>query len=679
MEKEIENEHDNLYEAKLLIVGESGAGKTTLAKKIKNSRYQLQEYEAFTEGIDVIQWSFPLDEDNLQEFKVNIWDFGGQEIYHATHQFFLTKRSLYILVADTRKVDTDFYYWLNIVDLLSDNSPLLIIKNEKQDRKREINETALRGQFNNFKKTLATNLATNRGLSSIIKEIKYHIQNLPHIGHILPKTWVQVRQNLEQDNRNYISLQDYLDICETNGFTKLKDKLQLSGYLHDLGVCLHFQDEEDSILYKTVILKPEWGTSAVYTVLDNEQVINNQGCFTRNDLEDIWKEEKYSLMRGELLELMKKFQLCYEIPECKDTFIAPQLLSDNQPEYRWNKSNNLILCYAYPDFMPKGIISRFIVVMHEYIEQQKYVWKTGVILNKDNTRAEVIEYHSKREIRIRVVGNNKRNFLTIISHEIDKINDSYKRLKYQKLIPCNCETCKNSQNPFSYDFNKLLERAANNKLTIECGNSPYHQVQVLSLIDHAIDIKQLVPKEQQDKNKSINVDGGIQQLVLLLAERGDISGELSELIRNIKIDRGNYNENINRDYIDNSRTQDISNSTIDNSGAGAFSMGDISGTVANNINELPNFDDSNKNSLKQLLSQIADTVSKEDLSEEDKQDCMEQIAIITEALQDNQNRRLKIKAKGAMEIIQDIAAALPPSAAMVTFCYQLPDLIAKIF
>ena len=27
-----------------------------------------------------------------------VWDFGGQQIYHATHQFFLTKSSLYVLV-----------------------------------------------------------------------------------------------------------------------------------------------------------------------------------------------------------------------------------------------------------------------------------------------------------------------------------------------------------------------------------------------------------------------------------------------------------------------------------------------------------------------------------------------------------------------------------------------------
>lgn len=122
---------DYLCEAKLLIVGEGGAGKTTLVKKIEDQNYQLREEDS-TKGIEVIQWRFLME--NGREFRVNIWDFGGQEIYHATHQFFLTKRSLYLLVVDTRKEDTDFDYWLNVVELLSDNSPLLIIKNEKQNR-----------------------------------------------------------------------------------------------------------------------------------------------------------------------------------------------------------------------------------------------------------------------------------------------------------------------------------------------------------------------------------------------------------------------------------------------------------------------------------------------------------------------------------------------------------------
>ncbi len=528
---------DYIYEAKLLIVGEAGAGKTTLAKKIKNPEYVLQKDEATTKGIDLLKWKFTLD--NGKEFTVNIWDFGGQEIYHATHQFFLTKRSLYTLVADTRKEDTDFYYWLNIVELLSDKSPLLIIKNERQDRQREIDERALRGQFTNLKEILATNLQTNRGLVEIITNIQHYIQNLPHIGQVLPKTWVKVRESLENDPRNYISFEEYLDICEVNGFTQLKDKLQLSGYLHDLGVCLHFQDEEDSLLYRTVILKPEWVTDAVYKVLDNQQVINQEGHFTRNDLKEIWHEEKYASRRGELLELMKKFQLCYEIPSSKDTFIAPQLLSDNQPEYDWDESNNLILRYSYLDFMPQGIITRFIVVMHQYIDRQQYVWKSGVILNKDNTKAEVIEYYGKREIKIRIAGKYKRELLTNVTYELDKIHDSYNRLNYQKLIPCNCPACKNSQNPYAYELNKLLERIANNKLIIECGNPPYHEVQVLSLIDHAIDIKQLISKQlisqnKQDTNKLVHFQGDIQQLGFQLLEKGGTLGDSSQ-IQSIKL------------------------------------------------------------------------------------------------------------------------------------------------
>nr|WP_322684603.1 COR domain-containing protein [Nostoc sp. DedQUE07]MDZ8130545.1 COR domain-containing protein [Nostoc sp. DedQUE07] len=481
---------DYLYEAKLLIVGEGGAGKTTLAKKIKDQNYQLREEDS-TKGIEVILWGFPME--NGREFQVNIWDFGGQEIYHATHQFFLTKRSLYTLVADTRKEDTDFYYWLNVVELLSDNSPLLIIKNEKQNRYREINELQLRGQFTNLKETLATNLATNRDLEQVLDKIKHYIKNLPHIGSPLPKTWVKVREALESDARNYISLDDYLKICQQNGFTQRNDKLQLSGYLHDLGVCLHFQ--EDALLNKTVILKPKWGTDAVYKVLDNEKVIRNLGSFTRSDLANIWYEDEYTTMHDELLRLMINFNLCYEIPRSQGKYIAPQLLSANQLSYNWDKTNNLILRYTY-EFMPKGIISQFIVAIHELINEQQCVWKSGVVLSKDQTKAEVIEYYGKREIKIRVSGRHKRDFMTIVTHELDKIHDSYKRLKYNKLIPCNCVTCKDSQEPHFYSFEILRQFVADKQQGIQCQKS-YQMVDVLGLIDDVMDRRELLKAEQQ--------------------------------------------------------------------------------------------------------------------------------------------------------------------------------------
>lgn len=489
---------DYLYEAKLVIVGEGGAGKTTLAKKIEDSNYQLQE-EDTTKGIEVIQWHFPFEKG---QFRVNIWDFGGQEIYHATHQFFLTKRSLYALVADTRREDTDFYYWLNVVELLSDNSPLLIVKNEKQDRYREINDRQLRGQFTNLKEILATNLATNRGLLDVLREIKHFVMSLPHIGAQLPKTWVRVREALERDSRNHITLDEYLNICQQNGFTQLQDKLQLSGYLHDLGVCLHFQN--DSLLKKTVILKPKWGTDAVYKVLDNERVIRSLGKFTQSDLANIWCEDEYFTMQDELLRLMINFKLCYEISVSQGTYIAPQLLSANQPRYDWDTSNNLILRYTY-EFMPKGILTQFIVVMHQLIDEQRYVWKSGVILSKDQTKAEVIENYGKREIKIRVTGSHKRDLMTIVTHELDKIHATYKRLKFNKLIPCNCSVCKNQLEPHFYKFESLKKRIVNKQDTVECDIS-YERIDVLTLVDDVIGREKFIAQAQRKEENQRNID-----------------------------------------------------------------------------------------------------------------------------------------------------------------------------
>ena len=547
-----------IYEAKLLIVGEGGAGKTTLAKKIENPAYklQLQPAEKSTEGIDVIKWQFEMD--NGEPFYVNIWDFGGQEIYHATHQFFLTKRSLYVLVCDTRKEDTDFYYWLNVVELLSDNSPLLIIKNEKQDREREIPERQLRGQFTNLKETLATNLATNRGLSNIDKKIKHYLMNLDHIGEKLPKTWVKVREALEQDLANHIRLSDYLVICRQNGFTERKNALQLSSYLHDLGVILHFQDDQTSLLYRTVILKPEWGTTAVYRVLDNKKVIANLGRFTQDDLSEIWHEPDYGNMLGELLELMLKFQLCYHIPAQK-LYIAPQLLTPNQPDYEWDARNNLILRYTASEFMPKGIITRFIVAMHHLIFEQKYVWREGVILAKDKTRAEVIEYYGKRELRIRISGQYRRDLMIVVTNELDKLFDSFHRLKYSKLIPCNCPACKGSQEPHFYDYEKLREFASYGRDDERCDNRPYHTVSVRSLIDdfplQVDEGKRQITHREGDKVLVVNM--GDNNYGDTITQIGDFSGSNINLKSKLEKVSQTINNNAKTDQATKTQLTDL--------------------------------------------------------------------------------------------------------------------------
>lgn len=437
-----------LYEAKLLIIGEGGVGKTSLAKKLMNEAANLPKEEDTTKGIDIQKYFFQTKEG--KDFRINIWDFGGQEIYHATHQFFLTKRSLYVLVDDTRKDDkkvndASFNYWLETVELFGGNSPILIVQNEKGDRSKDIDLKNIQSKFSNVKDKYATNLLTCAGLPETKAALEFFIQQLPHIGQKLPKQWVKIRNKLEELGRggtSYLSLKEYFEICEDHEIPEEDRALVLSQYLHDLGAFLHFQ--EDDLLKKVVILQNEWATDAVYRVLDCEAVKKAKGRFTRADLKTIWGDEdcieKYKHMHGELLALMKNFELCYELESDKNTYLAPQLFPEIQPDYDWNSKDNLILRYTY-GFMPKGLLSRFIVRMHHYVKDLKTAWKNGVVLQKEQTQAEIVSVYAQQEIRIRVRGKENKAFLDIIIEEFEQLHNQYEGIKVDKLIPCICTTC----------------------------------------------------------------------------------------------------------------------------------------------------------------------------------------------------------------------------------------------
>ena len=72
-------------EAKMILVGQGDVGKTCLAKRLIYNQFTEDKT---TEGIDILKWPISAPTDEKEEIKLNVWDFGGQDIYHATHQFF---------------------------------------------------------------------------------------------------------------------------------------------------------------------------------------------------------------------------------------------------------------------------------------------------------------------------------------------------------------------------------------------------------------------------------------------------------------------------------------------------------------------------------------------------------------------------------------------------------------
>jgi Leucine-rich repeat (LRR) protein/GTPase SAR1 family protein len=506
---------DYLYAAKMLIVGEGEAGKTTLAHKIADPDCPLPHIDDRTRGITIHPHTFitrAKDSSENREFQLNVWDFGGQEMYHATHRFFLSRRSLYVLVADNRKDNTDFNYWLNIIELFAGKSPIIILLNEKDDLQRNINQSEMRSRYpESIKEVVKLNFKTAeetdqnkrqtrlKKIHELINQIEHHAAHLPHIGEPVPAHWVDVKQAVENDERNHIYRQQFDQICHQLEITADQDIDTLLGYFHDLGIVLNFADS--SFLKDRVILKPAWVTNAIYRLFDNDEIKAKVGRFTRTDCIELWQEKQYQYMHDVLIELMKNFHLVYQITNTEN-LVAPQMLPDNTPDYNWEESNNSLMQFRYDFFMPKGILWQFIVNLYRYIENHDWVWRNGVILKRENSRAEIIENLFERRIYIRLSGKSIAELRAIITDELDTISKSYHSLKYEKMVPCKCSVCQLESEPHFFKYSVLKKRQESGKRnTIECEISE-EDVSIRLLLE-GFDLKP--PKEETPVHHSPHI------------------------------------------------------------------------------------------------------------------------------------------------------------------------------
>ena len=95
--QELEQGAEPNRDIKVILIGNGCVGKTTLAHALGHRCRPPEQIIERTHGIviETLEWQIPEDE---QPIKVQLWDFGGQEIYHATHRLFLHRNAGYLLL-----------------------------------------------------------------------------------------------------------------------------------------------------------------------------------------------------------------------------------------------------------------------------------------------------------------------------------------------------------------------------------------------------------------------------------------------------------------------------------------------------------------------------------------------------------------------------------------------------
>ena len=426
-----EEEKQALKEVKVLLVGDGGAGKTSLVKQLLGKKFNKKESQ--THGININPWKITA---NNTDITVRLWDFGGQEIMHATHQFFLSKRSLYILVLDGRK-DEKAEYWLKHIESFGGDSPVLVVINKIDENPGfDLNRSFLLDKYKNIKGFYRVSCADKRGIADFSRALGEELSKVKMLQTIWAKSWFNIKTALEQMKDHYIDYNDYEQMCLKENIMDTAARDTLVEFLNDLGIVLHFKEFD---LQDTHVLEPKWVTEAVYKIINSGELVRCNGVLNIKSLDEILKKKTgndYFYPRDKyryILTLMKKFELCYGIDE--EAVLIPDLLAVQEPAITFDFSAALTFIIQY-DFLPRSVMPRFIVNMHRDIKGNLQ-WRTGVVLeDKDFSSTAVVKADNEaKRIYIHVQGGQKRDYFAVLLAALRRINQSFEKLKTTELVP----------------------------------------------------------------------------------------------------------------------------------------------------------------------------------------------------------------------------------------------------
>ncbi len=433
----LKNGSQQAKEIKILLLGDGGAGKTTLMKRLLGDAVNKDEKE--TQGITI-------EKDLIDDIQINYWDFGGQEIQHNTHQFFLTENSIYLLVLDNRREEQPAY-WLEYVKSLGGNSPVIIVSNKIDNTAHSIDKfdaVYLKEKYpfiHGFHKVSAIDGNNVDYLKKALVEL-IKTQIFPVFG----KSWIDIKAYIEKETvlgKNYLTSEAYHAYCQA--IVDERSEETILTWLRNMGRISYYQRNLNTKHF--YILNPEWLTYAVYKIILSEKAVQQNGTLKVSDFEEILREipQENTLKSrkhyryeprdsGFLLEMMKEYNLCYTTDN--QQIIIPSAI---KMSYKTNFSiqeNSLKFYFQYLDFLPPAIFSRFLVRLYSK-RKGDAVWRTGIELFDTDTQSHALvrEDKDKKRIYIYVNGERRREFFQQLRSQIVELNQLFPKMRVEERIP----------------------------------------------------------------------------------------------------------------------------------------------------------------------------------------------------------------------------------------------------
>lgn len=337
-------------EVKLIVLGNGRVGKTSMIRVLKEGEFSSEEQT--THGVQFWPWELSAPEPGDPPIKVNVWDFGGQDIYLGTHAMFLRGRAVFVITWDRETEKTQWYedkegeyrhrnyplqYWLDYVEHVSPGSPVIVVETKCSSEGAhvpvkgsvKIDHERVSECWYNAAATKTSQRNESR-LRELLSQAAEQCLGTPEAQRMGVGRWgakQRLRAMVAEGEPKTMTRAEFDALCGEHRLDPAHNGLFLA-LLHHSGVVFH----REGHFGDAIVLDQRWACDAIYTVLHRRECLKlirlQHGRFTASDLAvTSWKEHPEP-DRALFLSMMQQCAICFEIgmnAEGELEYLAPEL------------------------------------------------------------------------------------------------------------------------------------------------------------------------------------------------------------------------------------------------------------------------------------------------------------------------------------------------------------------
>lgn len=376
--------------AKVMVLGKEGVGKTHISMRLRGKSYKRN---MSTDGIDINVFKF-------HQMDLTWYDFGGQEVYYPTHQFFLTPQCLYLIVFNLD--DPDYkgrvLYWLRtIANYTQDPSrpSKVVVVGTHVDK---VTEAKVNQIWTDLEPMFAANghVVANVAVSCVegtgFDVLEESIIRAVELGRldtmVVPRSFKSIEMWLTDPSTRKSSPK--LSFTETlKVFKSLKERQvrQALEFLHDMGVCLFFERLD------WLITDPQWLANTFSTLITFSHNWIKEGQVAEKDLVHVWKNSTPEEI-NQMMQVFRSFEVAFP-RKSEGMWIIPSMLRPARNS-SCAAEKPFLNCYKRMyrmDILPLGIFGRLVARLQEWNDSGTALvvdlWLNGIVLETPNQLAEI--------------------------------------------------------------------------------------------------------------------------------------------------------------------------------------------------------------------------------------------------------------------------------------------------